>query len=80
MYNEQLHPLFRHIINGIHKHIFKPSDTDKDFCAHCGRNFRDTTIHLTSMEYDENHGMIPSNTPVQIIKESTLKNNDDEKR
>lgn len=30
------------------KHIFKPSEADKDTCEHCGANFRDTDKHINS--------------------------------
>ena len=52
--NDQLHPIFRNILNGINKHIFKPSEADNDFCAHCGKNFRDINSHITSEEHENN--------------------------
>lgn len=31
----------------VNKHYFTPSESDSDFCAKCGNNFRDTKNHIT---------------------------------
>lgn len=41
------------------KHVFKPSEDDKDFCEICGKNFRNTDYHLTMAEFENRSSRPP---------------------
>jgi len=35
------------------KHVFKPSEEDREFCGYCGKNWRNTDYHLTTEEFNK---------------------------